>query len=59
MKKPLKFTLLGMIPAILLIVFAVFFIRGSYFLTRVVLPLASSRTGVELSLIHISEPTRH
>ena len=49
MKKPLKFTLLGMIPAILLIVFAVFFIRGSYFLTRVVLPLASSRTGVEIS----------
>ena len=49
MRRRLKYTLFGMIPVVLLVFFAGFFITGSFFLTRVLLPLISQRCGVEIA----------
>ena len=49
MRKPVKYTLLGMIPVVLLGIFTGFFLCGSFFLTRVVLPVLSGRAGIEIA----------
>lgn len=48
MRKPVKYTLLGLIPVVLLGIFTGFFLCGSFFLTRVVLPAVSARAGIDI-----------
>ncbi len=48
MRRPVKYTLLGLIPVVLLGIFTGFFLCGSFFLTRVVLPAVSARAGIDI-----------
>lgn len=48
MRRPVKYTLLGAIPVVLAGIFTGFFLCGSFFLSRVVLPAVSRRAGIEI-----------
>ena len=49
MRRPVKYTLLGAIPVVLAGIFTGFFLCGSFFLTRVVLPAVSARAGIDIA----------
>ncbi len=54
MKKPFKYILWGMLPTAALTVFAFFFLTGSFFITRAVLPLCSRQWGVDVGASQVN-----
>ena len=52
MRRPVKYTLLGAIPVVLAGIFTGFFLCGSFFLTRVVLPAVSARAGIDIAAVN-------
>jgi len=54
MKKPLKYILWGMLPTAALAVFAFFFVTGSFFITRAVLPLCSRQWGIDVAASQVN-----